>query len=271
MKISDTKSFLRIPVIYGIHNTITDKWYIGSCLDMKDRFQRHRYYLRHNSHHSDKLQRSYNLYGEDVFDVQILKFLSIEDDRFAIEGEYIKLYDSVNNGYNILETCKEVNHFNLSEEAKNNLQQHINSLKKEVLCIDRFTGNIVNEFSSISEAASYYKTSSSNISRNCRGIFRYIKDIVFIYKEDFDETKDYRAEHHAKGSKFTEEHKQKMRENHAKSKVVYKYDLEYNLIERYNSRAEAERQNGFRKEFLRRRMDTVINGNIFSHENKDIV
>ena len=72
-------------------------------------------------------------------------------------------------------------------------------------------------------------------------------------------------------SKFTEEHKQKMRENHAKSKVVYKYDLEYNLIERYNSRAEAERQNGFRKEFLRRRMDTVINGNIFSHENKDIV
>ena len=56
-----------------------------------------------------------------------------------------------------------------------------------------------------------------------------------------------------------------------KSKIVYKYDLNYNLIETYYSRSEAERQNGFKKEFLRRRMNVPIDNYIFSHENKDIV
>lgn len=271
MKISEVKSFLRIPVIYGIHNTITDKWYIGSCLDMKDRFQRHRYYLRKGIHHSQKLQRSYNLYGEDAFDIQIIRFLNDYDDRFSLEESYIKEYNSVSNGYNMLEVCKEVNHFNLSENSKNNLMKHINSLKKEVICINRFTGEIKNEFNSITEAAKYYNTGSSNISRVCLGYLRYIKDTVFVYKKDFDETKDYTRKHHYKDVKFSEEHKKKMGINNSKCKIVYKYDLNYNLIDKYYSRSEAERQNNFNKEYLRCRMNIPIDGYIFSYENKDIV
>ena len=271
MKISEVKSFLRIPVIYGIHNTITDKWYIGSCLDMKDRFQRHRYYLRRGNHHSQKLQRAYNLYGEQAFEVQILRFLNEEDDRFSLEEAYIKDFNSVLNGYNILDKCKEVNHFILSEKSKNNFMKHINSLKKKIICIDRFTGEIVKEFNSITEASKYYNTSTSNISRVCSGSLNYIKDIVFIYKEDFDETKDYTRKHHYKDAKFSETHRRKMGISNPRSKIVYKYDLNYNLIETYYSRSEAERQNNFKKEFLRHRMNVSIGNFIFSHENKDIV
>lgn len=271
MKISEVKSFLRIPVIYGIHNTITNKWYIGSCFDMKDRIQRHRYYLRKNKHHSQKLQKSYNLYGEEVFEVQILKFLKEDDDRFSIEETYIKEFNSVLNGYNILDKCKEVNSFYLSEKSRNNFMKHVNSLKKGVICINRFTGEIINEFNSITEASKYYNTSTSNISRVCLGSLNYIKDTVFVYKEDFDETKDYIKKHHFEGIKFSEEHKRKMGISNPKSKLVYKYDLNYNLIDTYYSRSEAERQNNFKKEFLRRRMNIPINGYIFSHENKDIV
>lgn len=271
MKINEIKSFLRIPVIYGIHNTVTNKWYIGSCLDMKDRFQRHRYYLKHGKHHSSKLQRSFNLYGENAFDVQILKHLSEDDDRFILEEEYIKKYNSINNGYNILETCKEVNYFKLSEKAKSNFMKYIDTLKRSVICIDRFTGNIVNEFSSISDAARFYKTSSSNISRTCKGKINYIKDIVFVYKEDFDESKNYIRQTHNKGIKFSEEHKRKMGMSNPRNKAVYKYDLKGNLLEVYYSRSEAERQNSFKKEYLRTRIDKPINGYIYSYKNKDIV
>ena len=142
MKLNETKSFLRIPVIYGIQNTKSCKWYIGSCIDMKDRFQRHRYYLRHNSHHSPKLQRAYNLYGEDSFEVHILHFLQENEDRFILEEQYIKDYDSVANGYNILDKCKHVDGFTFSMKAKEHFLEYIKTLEKSVIAIDRFSGNI---------------------------------------------------------------------------------------------------------------------------------
>lgn len=44
-----------VEVVYGIHNLITDKWYIGSTFNLHDRIRRHRYYLLKNQHHSSKL------------------------------------------------------------------------------------------------------------------------------------------------------------------------------------------------------------------------
>lgn len=271
MKLNEVKSFLRIPVIYGIQNTITNKWYIGSCIDMKDRFQRHRYYLRHGIHHSDKLQRSYNKYGEDIFDIHIIKFLQEDSNRFELEEYYINKYDSVNNGYNILSTCKEYSKFKLSDIAKTNLNKYLDTKRKRIICIDRFSGKITNEFNSITEASKYYNTSTSNISRVCLGKLNYIKNTVFVYVENFDETLDYRKKHHYKGIKFSEQHKEKMSINNPRSKKVYKYDLKYNIIAIYHSRSEAERKNNFKKEYLRRRMNIPINNYIYSHENKDIV
>ena len=73
MKFKDYKNFVTDSVIYGIQNSITNKWYIGSCVNFHDRMRRHYYHLRHNIHHSNKLQRSWNKHGEDIFNIQILK------------------------------------------------------------------------------------------------------------------------------------------------------------------------------------------------------
>ena len=77
MKLSAWRKCEQIPVIYGIYNLATDKWYVGSCHNLKDRLHRHYYYLSHNNHHSTKLQRAWNKYGEDVFGAIILKNLFI--------------------------------------------------------------------------------------------------------------------------------------------------------------------------------------------------
>lgn len=267
MKIGDSKSFKRIPVIYGIQNIITSKWYIGSCLDMKDRFERHRYYLRHNNHHSTKLQRSYNIYGEDSFDVHILYHLNPQEDRFAIEQKYIEDYNSVKDGYNMLDRCIYVDNFNLSEQAKANFLSYIKSLQKAVIAVNRFTGNIDNTFDSVTEAASHYKTSSSNISRVCKGELNYIKNRVFVYSEDFDVTKDYRVEHHYKNKRKPESQKLKMRHN-IRCVPIYKYDVQGNLIEQYFSISEAARQNNIDKDVLRDRINRnkIIEGFIYSRK-----
>lgn len=54
--------------IYFITNKITGKMYIGETIDLVERKNKHLYYLRKGIHHSDKLQRSFNKYGEDNFE-----------------------------------------------------------------------------------------------------------------------------------------------------------------------------------------------------------
>lgn len=264
MKLKETKSFLRIPVIYGIENKETSKWYIGSCLDMKDRFQRHRYALYHNIHHSSKLQRSFNVHGEDAFEIHILHLLTKKEDRFALEQQYIEQYNSVENGYNMLEKCIYVDNFKLSEKAMDNYLNYIKTLERAVIVIDRFSGELENTFSSIAKAAVFYHTSSSNISRVCKGSLKYIKDKVFVYTNDFDETKDYRVMHHCKGKPKSESQKEKMRHS-KRCNAICKYDLNGNPIKQYFSISEAARQENIDKDKLRYDMDAnkEINGFIY--------
>lgn len=269
MKIGESKSFLRIPVIYGIQNTKNSKWYIGSCLDMKDRFERHRYYLRHNMHHSSKLQRAYNLYGEDTFEVQVLHFLSDLElkDRFTLEQQYIEEYNSVKDGYNMLEKCIYVDNFSLSETAKEHFLAYIKTLEKSVIAINRVTGQIDNTFESITKAAEYYHTSTSNISRVCRGSLNYIKDHVFVYTKDFDNTKDYRVENYWKGRPKSDTQKEKMRHSRHCC-AVYQYTQNGELVHTYYSIQDAARYNDINGDALRYRINKhqLVNGYIFSRE-----
>ena len=53
-----------IGYIYHIINKETGKRYIGQTLDIKTRKEKHYAALRNNYHHSHKLQRAFNKYGE---------------------------------------------------------------------------------------------------------------------------------------------------------------------------------------------------------------
>lgn len=262
MKLSEYKTFQRISVIYGIQCKNTLKWYIGSCMDMRDRFQRHVYYLRHNLHHSVKLQRAYNLYGEDAFDVTILCFIENKEERFTLEQRYIEEYDSADNGYNMLKNCIYTDNFSFSEKAMDNFLAYIKTLEKSVIAINRKTGIIEGNFESISAAASFYKTSTSNISRVCKGTLHYIKDRVFVYTKDFDENRDYRVEHHCKGKPKPISQRLKMSSSSNRHCEILKYDKNNNLIATYFSIKEAANKGGFNADWLRDKINKnkEING-----------
>lgn len=65
------------------------KVYIGSSVDIKDRWRIHRRDLRSNQHHSPHLQRAYNKYGLDAFKFSIVEI--IEDTSKLLHYEQIWL------------------------------------------------------------------------------------------------------------------------------------------------------------------------------------
>ena len=90
-----------IGYIYHIVNKENGKMYIGKAIDIRRRIQQHFSELRKGSHHSTKLQRAFNKYGENSFTVEYFeKEVSNEKELYLLECEEIKKYNSFLNGYN---------------------------------------------------------------------------------------------------------------------------------------------------------------------------
>ena len=71
---------MRTSAIYKIQSNIKPgRIYIGSAIDVQIRWSVHLYYLRKNKHHSKKLQRHYNKYGEADLRFSILLGCEKED------------------------------------------------------------------------------------------------------------------------------------------------------------------------------------------------
>lgn len=87
--------------IYFITNKKNHKCYIGQTQNIQNRKYRHFSALRHGTHHSHKLQRAYNKYGEDNFDFtyEVVEVQN-EQELMLLEQRKIAEYDTYYNGYN---------------------------------------------------------------------------------------------------------------------------------------------------------------------------
>ena len=92
-----------IGYIYQIENLVTHESYIGQTIDFKRRKRDHINNLKNNQHDNPKLQNAWNIYGAQEFHFSIWAF-NIEsfEELNKLECEYIKKYDSLNNGYNLV-------------------------------------------------------------------------------------------------------------------------------------------------------------------------
>lgn len=59
--------------IYAIVNTINNKQYIGSAINIKSRWVDHKKRLRKGNHHCKHLQFAWNKYGESAFSFIVLE------------------------------------------------------------------------------------------------------------------------------------------------------------------------------------------------------
>lgn len=104
--------------IYKIVNTINDKIYVGSSIELDVRLNNHKYMLNSNSHYNTYLQNSVNKYGMDNFNFVIIEECD-EKDLISRENHYISLYQSndLTFGYN-LATVNEFRRNNYNDEVK---------------------------------------------------------------------------------------------------------------------------------------------------------
>lgn len=103
--------------IYRITNTVNGKVYIGSASCTGGRFKAHQYRLRAGSHHSVKLQRAWDKYGEAAFVFEIIERV---EDGSLIEREqhWIDHYDAARSGYNVASVAGRTAGVLWSEERK---------------------------------------------------------------------------------------------------------------------------------------------------------
>jgi group I intron endonuclease len=86
----------KVHAVYQIKNTITGDMYIGSTVDLYDRWIHHMSTLRGNKHHAPYLQHAWNKYGQDAFEMNILEYPTREE-LVAREQHYIDTMHPVYN------------------------------------------------------------------------------------------------------------------------------------------------------------------------------
>lgn len=101
--------------IYKITCSGNNKFYIGSSVNIKNRFNTHLYDLRLNKHHSRYLQNCYNKYGKESLVFEVIEFLTDTSNMLTLEYSLIQ---SLNPEFNSLKTTDVTTNSRSSEYGK---------------------------------------------------------------------------------------------------------------------------------------------------------
>ena len=134
--------------IYLIKNLSNKKIYIGSALNISNRFSTHKYKLKNQKHKNQHLQAAWNKYGEENFEFSILEI--VDDANLLIEKEqyYINLYKCYDKkiGYNIAKIAGSTLGIKASEETKKKQSAAAkNRIRKPALFLRQNTWNEKNK------------------------------------------------------------------------------------------------------------------------------
>lgn len=239
--------------IYGIHNTITDTWYVGQASDVQKRWGEHRSTLKHNNHHNQYLQRSYNKYGESAFEYVILQESSI-DELNDLECKWIIEKDSFDNGFNLT----------LGGDGIRGYKNDYNvSRRKQIVLLE--TGEV---FDSVTEACKSKGLLKSRLSwciNHNKAHYGHWEIIPDNYSDEWrsqrlkERTERPKKEPYLNPNgyhKWSESAKERVRKNHGNGKKVYHYSADGVLLGEYHSACEASRQTGI----PRKKIQDVLDG-----------
>lgn len=91
--------------IYLIEHPATGRKYVGSSVQLPHRLGKHLNDLRAGRHHSQKLQRAWNKYGEPAFNFSLLEHVEDESALLVREQYWIDRLRCVERGYNVCPTA----------------------------------------------------------------------------------------------------------------------------------------------------------------------
>jgi hypothetical protein len=168
--------------VYQIKNLINNKCYIGSSIEIENRWRRHKKDLRKNKHHSIILQRAWNKYGESNFEFSIIEECLVEV-LIIQEQYYLELYEPIYNICRIAGSCLGVTHSKESNEKKrryaldNNVKPPESTWRdrqKQIAMLDKDTKEVLKTFESQAEACRFLGKDATFVSTLTRAIKRNI-------------------------------------------------------------------------------------------------
>jgi len=118
--------------IYAIFNTVKNRIYVGSAVNIKRRYSEHKKLLIENRHSNKFLQNDFNQQNQK-FQFQILEMVDDSKNLINTEQQWInKYYDNQNTCYNICPTTG--NHLGMkhSQETKNKMSTSSKGKKKSL-------------------------------------------------------------------------------------------------------------------------------------------
>lgn len=189
--------------IYIIVNIINNKCYIGSSINLYNRFSTHKRLLKNNKHFNNHLQSAWNKYGESSFVFEILEEYDKED-LYYYENLFIKLFKTNDNllGYNKRIDCKtnlgltfsditrerlRISHLG-NKRSKEAHEKILKSQYKEVYQIDK-NGKIINKFDSILKASLETNIHRTLISGVCRKITKSAGGFHWCFTKEYNKFK----------------------------------------------------------------------------------
>jgi group I intron endonuclease len=104
--------------IYQIANLSNGKIYVGSAVSLKGRWRVHLHDLRHEKHHSSKLQRAWKKYGESCFSFTVIEYVEDKAQLVIREQYYLDTFRSATNGYNVSKIAGSTLGVRYSEESR---------------------------------------------------------------------------------------------------------------------------------------------------------
>lgn len=119
--------------IYKITNKITNKFYIGSAVDIKTRWSVHKRRLKTNSHDNEHLQNAWNKDGIQNFLFEIVE-LCERDILIQVEQKYLDQYRCWDReiGYNIAKIAGNTTGCFHTEESKELIKKNNKAATEEV-------------------------------------------------------------------------------------------------------------------------------------------
>lgn len=223
--------------IYLRTNKINGKQYVGQTSDWETREKQ---FNRINQRYANKeLTKARKEFGLDKFDVEILATVDTQEEAWELEKYFIKeLNTKYPNGYNMSDGGKTSKGTKHTDETRKQMSER--SL----------------EFWSCHESPSKGKTMSDEQkeahSKKMKQFFKEHPEMVEAASERgkklVGDKNPFYGHHHTEEYKKKKSEQQKgkhfSRKTEFPSKIVYKYDLDGNMIDTYQSTAEAARQNG---------------------------
>lgn len=119
--------------VYKITNNISGKIYIGESENIDRRWKEHLTDFENNNHCNKQLQTDFNNYGKDSFTFEVIESIKISDTEnesvsniklkmmlICRESIFIKKYNTIKSGYNIIDTLQETleNKFDIFQRNK---------------------------------------------------------------------------------------------------------------------------------------------------------